>query len=240
MDNLARDHIDINTLRLLYGHYKSFVVPFLVIVLVIGVFIKVNVPAIYDLLKGYEDQKSARIALEDMRSNLNLLKRIDGSNLDSQFKIASKALPVNKDFDGVLNAISDASNTSRVALGGFKFMVGSLSKDEGGKELPTLNLSVNLVGNVEDVDKFMDRLGKTLPLSEIVKISAKKDASILTIDFYYKPLKPSKPGESLHIGQISNKGLSLIGELSSFSIPQTPGFDSGELPISTPSANPFF
>lgn len=240
MDNIAREHVDINTLRLLYNHYKAFIVPFLMIVVVVVVFIKFNVPAIGDLLRGYEEQKSAKLAIETMRNNLNFLKTIDGSNLDSQFIITSKALPIGKDFDGILNAISDASNKSGVALGGFNFIVGNLSKEELESEYPTLNLSVSLVGNAEAVDRFIEKLAKTLPLSEVVKISSQVNTSIVTIDFHYKPLKTPKTNDDMPIGQISNKGLSLIQEMSLFTVPQSPIFDSSELPILTPSANPFF
>lgn len=240
MDNIAREHIDLNTLRFLYNRYKAFIVPFLVIVFVAGIFIKFTVPSIVDLFKGYEQQRSRKLSLEVMRNNLNFLKSIDVSILNSQFKIATKALPVDKDFDSVLNAISDASNKSGVVLGGFKFLVGSLSKDEVlQSEFPTLSLSVTVKGEVDAVENYLDRLSKALPLSEIAKIASQTDASIITINFYYKPLKVSEANDSLPLGQISDKGLSLINELSSF-IPETPDFESSESLVSTPSANPFF
>ena len=239
MDNIAREHIYINTLRLLYIHYKAFSVPFFVIIIVVGVFIKVSMPAIGDLLKGYEEQKSAKLALENMRNNLKFIKGIDSSNLDSQFRIVSKALPINKEFDGVLYAISDASNKSGVPIGKFKFIIGSLSKEEvGAGEYPVLSISVGLIGNAGMVDKFMKSLVKILPLSDIVKITAQKDTSTVAINFYYKPVKRSKTNDNLSISQISNKGQALINGMSSFSIPQTPNFDS--MLNSTPSANPFF
>lgn len=241
MDDIAREHIDINTLRVLYSRYKDFIVPFLAIAVVIGLFVKITVPSIHDLLKGYEEQKVTIQTLENMRNKLNFLKGMDDSNIDSQFRIVSRALPIDKDFTGVLNAISDASNKSGVVLGGFKFVVGSLSKVEEMGEYPILNLSIALNGNVEAVDNFIGQLVKTLPLSEITKVSAEKDSSVVAIDFYYKPLKPSKDDDSLPISPISSKGLSLIDELSTFNIPQSPFIESPiSDSVSTPSANPFF
>lgn len=240
MDNTGREHIEVNTLGLLYSRYKAFIVPFLVIIVVIIVFIKFNVPAISDLLKGYEEQKSTKQTLESMRNNLNLLNSINASNLDSQFDVVIKALPINKDFESILNAISDASNSSGVALGPFRFTVGSLSKEETVSDNPALNLKIGLVGDVNAVNKFMEKLTKTLPLSQVIEISAQKDVSALAIDFYYRPVETAKTNDNLPIGQISSKGMSLINELSTFSFPKTSSFDSSQLPVSTPSANPFF
>lgn len=241
MDNLAREHIDINTLRLLYTRYKGFIAPFLAIVVVVILFVKITIPSIQDLLKGYEEQKVAIQTLENLRSKLNLVKSLDNSNIASQFNLVNKALPIVKDFDSILNAISDSSNKSGIAIGGFKFVVGSLSKEEDGNEYPTLNVSLSAIGGVEAVDKFIGSLAKALPLSEITKVSSQKDNSTVAIDFYYKPLKKSKYDDSLPINQISNDGLKLIKELSTFNIPQSPISDSVSVSDSaTASANPFF
>ena len=240
MDDIARENIDINTLRFLYSRYKDFIVPFLVIAVVIGLFVRITVPAVQDLFKGYEEQKTAMLMLGNMRNKLNFLKGIDGSSLDTQLRVVSAALPIDKDFFGILNAISEVSNKSGVGLEEFGFKVGSLSKVEEASEYPSLNLSLTLNGNVEAVDNFIRRLVKTLPLSEIVKVSVQEDHSTIAIDFYYKPIKPSKYDDSLPIGHVSAKGLSLIDEISSFSIPEGSSSDLTPVPISTPSSNPFF
>jgi len=243
MDNLAREHIDINTLRLLYTRHKGFIAPFLVIVVVVILFAKITIPSIQDLLKGYEEQKVAIQTLENLRGNLNFVKSLDNSSLTSQFNLMTKALPIVKDFDSVLNAISDSSNKSGIAIGGFKFVVGDLSKEEEGNEYPTLNVSLSLIGGAEAVDKFIGSLTKVLPLSEITKTSSQKDTSIVAIDFYYKLVKPSKNNDSLPINPVSAKGLSLINELSAFSIPEVQEVQSSDLTPSSTStsfANPFF
>ncbi len=213
MDNLAREHIDINTLRFLYARHKGFIAPFLVIVVVVILFLKITIPSIQDLLNGYEEQKGAIQTLENLRGKLNFVKSLDNSSLTSQFNLVNKALPIVKDFDSILNAISDSSNKSGVTIGGFRFVIGSLSKEEDGNEYPTLNVSLSLIGGVEAVDKFIGSLTKALLLSEITRVSAQKDTSIVAIDFYYKPIKPSKNNDSLPINPVSAKGLSLINKL---------------------------
>ncbi|OGH19906.1 MAG: hypothetical protein A3D74_04895 [Candidatus Levybacteria bacterium RIFCSPHIGHO2_02_FULL_37_13] len=237
MDDLSREHIDIYTIKFLYRRYKSFVIPFLVIIVVILLFVRLTVPAIQDLFEGYEKQKESRLVIDNIRQNLNFIKTIDDSSLESQFKVVTKALPPEKDFDSVLNAISDSSNKSGVVLSGFKFTVGNLSKEEIESEYPSLNLELTLDGDAETANIFIGSLAKTLPLSEIAKVSAQKDSSIVTIEFFYKPVKASINNDSLPIIPISNKGLELIDNMSALNIPQASDID---LPVSTPSANPFF
>jgi Tfp pilus assembly protein PilO len=237
MDNISLEHIDISTLRFLYSRYKGYIIPFFVIIAAILLFIKITVPSIADLLIGYEEQKQSKLAIEIIRQNLNFVKSIDNSRLESQFRIVTKTLPIDKDFDSILNAISGSSNKSGVVLSGFKFIVGNLLKEEIVNEYPSLNLEVTLDGNVEAVDNFIGSLANTLPLSEITKVSAKLDSSIVTIEFYYKTIAASKNSYNLPIVPISGDGLSLIEEMSAFNIPQAPSFDSS---VSTPSANPFF
>lgn len=237
MDNISREHIDIYTIRLLYSRYKGFIIPFIVIIIVIGLFVKVTVPAISDLLKGYEEQKEARLVIENIRRNLNFLQSIDDSSLKSQFKIVTKALPLNKDFDSILKAISDSSNNSGVVLAGFKFNVGKLSNDEVESEYPTLKFELSLDGNIYAVDNFIDSLTKTLPLSEIKKIAADTDLSDVTIEFYYKIVKASEGNYTILNTPISEKGLSLIEDLSKLTFTQDSEID---ISVSTPSANPFF
>lgn len=237
MDNISREHIDIYTIRFLYSRYKGYIIPFFVIIVAILLFIKITIPSITDLLIGYEEQEKAELAIDIIRKNIDFLKNIDNSSLESQFRIVTKTLPMSKDFDSILNAVSDSSNKSGVVLSGFNFTIGDLKKDEAINEYPSLKLEVDLDGNAEAVNNFIGSLAKTLPLSEITKVSAEIDSSVVTIEFYYEIVVASIKSDNLPIIPISGDGLSLIEEMSTLSIPQSPSFDSL---VSTPSANPFF
>lgn len=223
---IDNESIDINTLKFLYVHYKDFVIPFFIILVSIVLLGRVVAPSLFDLFDAQEKQKTELQNLSSMKNNLSLLKSIDEATLDSQLRIVSKALPIDKDFEGVLNAISDASDKSGVTIGGFKFLVGNLSEIEEETDLPTLEVDLTVNGSVYDANDFIGRLNKTLPISEISNISGLGDIYSIKINFYYKRLAHSEPNDSIPLSPVSPKGLSLINEISSnFSIPQSSMFD---------------
>lgn len=238
------ENIDINTLKFLYERYKDFILPFFIILASFLIFARVVLPSIFDFLDAREKQKTELETLSNMENKIILLKDLDEAGLDSQLRIVSKALPIGKDFEAVLNAISNASDKSSVSIARFKFSVGSLSEEEEGVrevgQFPIYNLEMDLTVNGSSVamNDFIGRLNKTLPISEISEISAGKDTSDIKISFYYKPLVRSKPDDIRPLPPVSDKGLSLISEMSNnFSIPSSSIFDSS-LATSSAGVNP--
>lgn len=248
MHNRTYENIDLNTLKFLYVWYKDFIIPIFIISVSFLLFVKLIIPQFWDLLKVYEEEKAAVQTLSIMQNKLNFLKSISDSTLDSQLAIVSRALPTDKDFAAVLYAISDASSKAGVTLGDFKFEVGSLSQVDDEGKLLTFDLDLTLAGNPKAATDFISRLKKTLPLSEVIKISVGENLSSLEIHFYYEPLTQLKYNDSLPIRPVSATALSLIRELSSFSIPQasiipeTPSIPTEGPSPSTSSlrTNPFF
>jgi len=220
MHDKTYENIDLSTLKFLYVWYKDFIIPVFIIFVSLLLFVKIIIPQLWDLLKVYEEQKAAIQTLSIMQNKLNFLKSISDSTLDSQLTIVSRALPTDKDFAGVLYALSDASSKAGVSLADFKFTVGSLSQIENEGKLLTFDLDITLTGNPKVVTDFISRLRKTLPLSEVTKISIQENLSTLAVHFYYEPLTNLKYNDSVPIRPVSAIGLSLIKELSSFSIPQ--------------------
>lgn len=243
MNSKTHENIELNALKLLYNHYKEFIIPFFVILASILLFGRITLPAFIDLFDVIEEQKLATQRLDNVRNKISLLKSIDDSTLDLQLAIVARALPIEKDFSGVLYAISDASSKAGISVGDFKLEVGSLSKLEDTGKFLTYDLNLTLNGDIGARNDFIDRIRRALPLSEVTNISIRQDASTVRIHFYYKPVSVSQltRDDTLPLSIVSAKGLSLIKQLSTFSIPQTPG-PSLPLPTSTSSAdaNPFF
>lgn len=186
--------------------------------------------------------------LNNVKDKISLLKSIDDLALDLQLAIVARALPIEKDFSAVLYAISNASNKTGISVGDFKLDVGSLSKLEDTGNFLTYDLDLTLNGDTKATNDFIDRIGRTLPLSEITKISIGEGSSTIGIHFYYKPVAKLTRDDALPLSPVSAKGLSLIKELSTFSmsipigVPEVPEPILMPLPTSTSSAdaNPFF
>jgi hypothetical protein len=100
-------------------------------------------------------------------------------------QLVNQALPSEKDFSGVLNAISSSALSANVILGDYAFEVGNLSDTQEKNTQLQIDLSIN--GGINDVKRFMAELRNQFPLSDITDIEISANRSILTAVFYYKP-----------------------------------------------------
>lgn len=209
--------IDVNTLKFLYERYKAFTIPAVVILVSFILLITFIVPQFQALFTLSNDAKKDSTKIIVLKNNLNLLSTLTDSTLDPQLEIVHAALPTNKDFVGIINAISYASSISGVNFGDFQLEIGDLSnapKDTEKFSSISLNLSIN--GNANDANKFIRVLYTTFPLSEVTSINLGNTSSNVAINFYYKPLPPVKYSDNNPIKRIPSSRLKLINDLSNF------------------------
>lgn len=238
MDN--KINTDIKSLELIYARNKPFIIPIVVILVCIALFIKVELPLFGNLQQVLEDSKKASQELESLKKDLQVIESLDGKTLDSQLDIANNALPANKNFSAILNAVYLTAQKTGVILGEFTFQVGDLDKPDEGVSNPVITLSLSLDGDIRVINSFVEIISKTLPLSDISLVKSSNKASTVNLLFYYKPLMKNLPGKDLKIGVVSEENLSLLSELAAFNNSSS-SFVETSAP-STPSgqiANPF-
>lgn len=216
MDN-SKVNIDIDTLKFLYEKNKEFIIPVAIIIVCFILLIKFIMPQFQALFTLGNDAKKDSSKIIVLKNNFNLLSALTDSTLDPKLQIVNAALPTNKDFIGIINAISYASSIAGVNVGDFQLEIGDLSKaaiDTGKLSSISLNLSIN--GSIEATNKFIKALYATFPLSEVTSINLGNTSSNVAINFYYKPLPPVAYNESSPINPIPNSKLELIDKLSNF------------------------
>ena len=232
-------NIDINTIKILYRKYKEHLVYILVIFITVVLFLFTVLPRIKDLARLNNEKKIELNKVSILKNNLNLLSNLDDSELDSQLLIVSSALPSEKDFEGVLNALSLASGRSGASLGDYEFQVGDLSQRSSVKTtgFPFLTLVVNIKGTTSQIVNFVGSLFKSTPISEVTSIMQNANSATISIVFYYKTLLPIPLNDSTQIIPLSEKGKEIINTLSSWGVGS---LSQPEVPISsTSSASPF-
>ena len=230
--------IDINTLRILYKKYKEHLIYLLVIFVIAILFLFSVLPRIEDLGKLNNSRKIEANKLSILKNNLNLLSSLDDPSLSSQLLVVSSAMPSEKDFEGVLNAISSSTAKSGVSLADYEFQVGDLSNSSvEATGFPLLTLTVSIRGTLSQVAKFVGYLSKSIPLSQTTSIIQNSSSATVAINFYYKASTPAQFNDSKTIAPISEKGKQIIETLSSWG---TSNLSGSETPIpGTSSANPF-
>lgn len=209
--------LDPITVRLFYLKYRAIIVPLSIIVACLILFVAIIIPQVNGIFTAGEKNKSDLDRLKIVKNNLNLLNNTSDETLDSYFHLVESALPNHKDFEGVLDAVSVASQRSGVTLGNYEFKVGDLSKIEEEGKFPNLKLSLNITGSVRNVSNFMEELSKTLPLSEITEVNIGENFSNISVVFYYKASQAFTYNDSSSLTPISAKDISILNTLASFS-----------------------
>lgn len=225
-------NVDIDSLRILYSHYKKLTVPLFVIFISLILFVKFIIPQIQNLAILKEENKNALNKLNIMNNNLNILSSLNDLELDKNLRIVTSALPSNKDFNGILNALSFASSKTNAALGNFSLKVGDLSESKATKsKYLFMEISLNISSDIKTVNNFINALNSTLPISSATSVDLGNKTSSATIVFYYNPLPPIIYSDDLPFSVFSKKD-DLIKKLSSFS-----NISESLAPIVSPASN---
>lgn len=207
---------DMKSLKFIFDRNKHYILPAIIILISIILFWQFVIPQFKILLTAREEARQASLKLQTLKENLNILTNTDEKSLDSQLKILNSALPLNKDFSGILNSIYLASQKSGIDLGSFSLRIGDLSDSKKQDDFPTISLSVPINADAAGVNSFVETINETAPLSEVTLIKIRNLTSTIGLSFYYKPLGLSSYREGARINPLTQKGLSMIQELGGF------------------------
>jgi hypothetical protein len=210
-------NVDFENLALLYKHYKEFLLPVGVILVSILVIIYVIFPQIQQYFNSQDLVKVEQQKLDTLRNNYSLLTSLNDTTIASDLSSLSFALPSQKDFAGIIDAISYVSAKTGVAVGNFEFSLGNLSASKfGGTVYPSTKIDLSLKGNAKNIADFTHEIVKTMPIAEVTAVNIAGGTGSLTILFYYKPFPPQNISDQTKIAPLSTKQISLMKEISSW------------------------
>lgn len=218
INNSKKLNLGLNTFSSVFKSYKDNILPLAVILICIAVLFFVVFPQFQQFIKSNEEYRKEAEKLETFKNNYNFLSNLDDSKNDKDLETLSYALPPNKDFVGIMNAISIAASKTGASIGDFDFSLGDLNKalvEASG--YPSINVTINLGANAQLISKFIEELDKTVPLSEVISIKTVSNVSELKIVFYYKPFPPQNVGDETLISHLSNQDEALIKKVYSWS-----------------------
>jgi len=231
---------DLKSIKFIFDRNKFYILPCLIIFACIILFFQFVIPQLKSLIAAREQVKKASLTLAVLKENLNVLVNTNENSLDAQLKILNLALPLDKDFTGILSSIYYTSQETGVSLGAFSLRIGDLGKEEKNDKFSTITLSVPVNSDVAGVISFVEKISKTVPLSEVTLIKIGEITSTINLSFYYKPLGIAGIKEDIRINPLPQKGLELISILESFG--NSSSFTE-QMPVATSSsetnANPF-
>lgn len=209
--------LDKGAYKILYERYREYIAPVAVIFVCFVLIIKIIIPQVHDFVATLNIVKEMQEQIAVLKNNVQFLTSLEDQALDSQMQIASSALPMEKDFAGILNAITTASARSGVSLGDFSFAVGELStKSAQLARQPTIAVTLTVGGDAFLAQRFIQELAKTVPLSEVLNVAVSGRSSSLTTVFYYKVFPPIQFDATKPLSALSQNEEQLLNKLSSW------------------------
>lgn len=203
--------------KILYERYREYIAPFVVIFVCFVLILKIIIPQVQDFIETANTAKEIQSQTPVLKNNVQFLTSLNDSTLDSKMRIASLALPAEKDFVGILNGITTAAAKAGVSLGDFSFEVGELSTESAQLAgQPTIAVALTVGGDVFSVQRFIQELSKTLPLSEVLNVVIGGSSSSLTTVFYYKVFPPIQFDVNKQLSGLSQSEEQLLNKLSSW------------------------
>ena len=183
--------LDQKSLRLFYFRYKDtpeFVMSVSGVCIVVGIvlFFGFVVPQISSWFSIQQEVVATRDRVKTIKDNTVLMNAMSDSDLTNKVQIASNALPSEKDFTGILDALSSAARDAHVGLADYSFSLGQLSDDKK-PEVATAKVDVALSAGFDAAGEFVKHLKEKTPLSDVTNIAVSGETATVTVLFYYQP-----------------------------------------------------
>lgn len=216
-----------NNLRILYYRYKdspyyTMALIALIISISIILFFRVIVPQVESWFSINNEVFATRERISTINHNITFMDSLDKGVLNTQVKVATSALPTEKDFGPIVNALSDAALQAGVSLDDFTFQIGDTSSASGQfnntpqKDLSAIKLSVVLLGDVTGVERFLKEIDEQLPLAEILKVEGDIRSTTVTLHFYQKQFPKITFKDDQPLSALSDKYTLLIRQMSAW------------------------
>lgn len=206
--------INQSTLRILYFQYKAFIVPVIVIFVCVIIFITVIIPQFQQVISLQGQIADSQQRVTTLNNNIAVATGINDTIVNSQLKTTFLALPQDKDFAAILNAISNAAVLSNVSLGDYSLSVGDIASNPSSPQDANLQLSLNISGDISQVRNFITQLKNQLPLSDISQANIGSGGSgSVTITFFAKPFSKITFLASAPIQPLTKSELDLLSNL---------------------------
>jgi len=236
-----------NDIRFFYYRYKDSkyyslsILVFTIAVCALLIF-KLIIPQADVYFSIRREVLALRAKIKTMNDNINFVNNLDKSLLDSQLTVTNRALPADKDFAGIINAISASAVRSGVSISDFSFSLGGVSSNITEKKdknaLSPVNISLDIKGSTDGGKKFLSEISEKIPLAEVTNVKGDSNSLIVDLQFYYKSLPQISFKEDEPITPVADSKKELIRKLSSWQVSSQD--QELSVPTSSSSATPLF
>ncbi len=210
-----------------YSIYFPIVVPSSAIVICLLIIVVFIVPQLQNWFSLQAEISATQSRIKTLKDNISYLQITDSQSIDADFNTAIAALPANKEFIGILGAISAAASVNNVSLQDYSFSpaiasvqsVGpandGVKQDISANGMTPIQVSLVVQGDVDSINGFIQEMEKRLPLSEIKEADFNQGKAQIVVSFYTRSFPKLKLSNSASINTLSAKDRALLQKLKS-------------------------
>lgn len=236
-----------NNLRFMYLRYKDssyFTLSVIVLIIVMCVLLVLTyiLPQFEKYLSIRQEVIATRERTATVLDNVEYISNLDRRLLTTQMSAVSSALPPDKNFGNILEALSDSAVRVGVSFQDYSFEVGNVSSNSAQinnariKGLSAVKITLTVDGTLDQTRKFLIEAAKALPLSEVTAIEGSEGSLNVTFEFFQKRLPTVTLDDEKPIPRVISTHATLINQLTSWQrIPEPE-----DAPIGSGSALPLF
>jgi len=205
------------------SQYYSLVITGIIAVVSVVLLFMFVIPEVTNWFSIQQEIDATQQQITTLQQNITFINGMNKTDLDSQLQTASDAVPSEKDFGPVLQAIAYASSYANVSLNNYSFQIGTVKSTSllpgaslQSKDTTPIELVLVVSGNFDNLIKFIKAIENGLPLASITKIDGSGGNLSITIEFYQKPFPPIAFSPDTQLTPLSIKDMKLLQQLATW------------------------
>ncbi len=207
-----------NNARFIYFSYKdSPYYSFLILIIIISVSIVLIFNILMPQANSWFSIRDESIATQQRISiitgNIDYMSKLNKTALENNRQTVIRALPVEKDFADIINAVGVSAVRSGISVNDFTFALGSVPTASS----ETIMLELSLNGSIDGIKTFIKEIGEKLPLSEVDAVDTTNTTTAISLKFHSKSYRPLKIRDEEPIRPVSAENGTILGTLSTWS-----------------------
>lgn len=182
----------LDTLRILYFRYKEtpyYSLSIFILCMLIGIILifRVIIPQFENWFSIRTEVEATRARIKILEDNIRLLGSLDDASLSKTITVTTDALPFDKSFTGIVDALSSAANDANVSISDYGFNLGELSTPSAQlNQFYKVPIHITVYGDLPAAKVFIQKLNEKIPLSEVEAWDGSIGGSNISLIFYYK------------------------------------------------------
>lgn len=214
-----------NSAKFIYFRYKdspyfSLVILSISIIVCFLLILQIIIPQAQDWFTIRDEAIATRQKISIIQGNSTFMLTLNKSILERNRQLAIHALPAQKDFGEIVNAIAIAAVKSGVSVDDFSFSLGLVSstsaelKKHPEMKDPVTKLRLSLRGDINKLKSFIVETSEKLPISQVESLEMSNGGIYISLVFYSKPYVAPRISEDDPIRPLSPENNSIFTKLS--------------------------